>query len=156
MQVRKRIASLAVIFGIGFEEGSNIPTFDYFVFGSDLVTHQATEQIVAIKPEQLWEPRMQVGKKVASIQVSHFCFEPKLLFTEYNVALNFQKAGPAKEPSPPPIPSASSAPPPASSMSEEPAPLEDSAVVPAAPSRRRKVRPIALAPPPLPCTYACI
>ncbi len=82
---------------------------------------------------------MLVGKKVASIQVSHFCFEPKLLFTEYNVAVNFQKAGPVKEPSPPPIPSASSAPPPASSMSEEPAPLEDSAVVPAAPSRRRKV-----------------
>ncbi len=137
--MRKRIASIAVIFGIGFEESSEIPNFDLVVFGSELVTHQATEQIVAIKTEQLWEPQMQVGKKVASIQVSHFCFEPKLLFTEYNIALNFQKAGPAKEPSPPPIPSATSAPHPASSMSEEPAPLEDSAVVPAAPSRRRKV-----------------
>ncbi len=97
------------------------------------------KKIVAIKPEQLWETQMQVGKKVVSIQVSHFCFEPKLLFTEYNVAMNFQKAGPAKEPSHPPIPSASSAPLPASSVTEEPAHLQDSAVIPAAPSRRRKV-----------------
>ena len=91
------------------------------------------------KIEQLWEPQMQVGKKVASIPVSPFCSQRTLLFTEHTVAKRVQKAGPVEEPSPPPVPSASSPPPPASSMSEEPAPLQDGAVIPAARSRRRKV-----------------
>jgi hypothetical protein len=88
---------------------------------------QAKEKKVDKKSEQVWEPHVQVGKKVASNPVSHFCFEPDPLFTDHNVVINLQKVGPVEPPSPPPVPSAS------------PLPQLDSAAIPAAPSRRRKV-----------------
>ncbi len=63
----------------------------------DLRKQAKEKKVVDKKPAQVWEPHVQVGKKVASI------------------------------------------PQPASSMSDDPAPLQDSAAIPAAPSRRRKV-----------------
>jgi hypothetical protein len=104
---------------------------------------QAKEKKVVVdKPEQVWEPHVQVGKKVASIQVSPFCFEPYTLFPEHTLVINLQKCGPVDPPSLLHVPSASSLPQlpqPASSMSEDPAPQEESAGIPAARSRRRKV-----------------
>jgi hypothetical protein len=82
---------------------------------------QAKEKKVDKKPEQVWEPHVQVGRKVASDPVSQFCFEPDPLFTDRNVVINLQKTGPVEPPSPPPVPSASPLPQlqqPASSMSE--------------------------------------
>ena len=103
---------------------------------------QAKEKKVDKKPEQVWEPHVQVGKKVASIPVSTLCLDSCTRFPEHTLVINIQKAGPVEPPSPPPVPSASSLPQlpqPASSMSEDPAALQDSAAIPAAPSRRRKV-----------------
>jgi hypothetical protein len=54
---------------------------------------QTRENKVVDKPQQLpvWEPQMQVGKKVASILVSQVCFAQKM-YTEHH-ALQMQKAG---------------------------------------------------------------
>ncbi len=103
---------------------------------------QAKEKKVVDKPEQVWEPHVQVGKKVASLPVSPFCLDPYTKFPEHTLVINLQKRGPVDPPSLPPVPSASSLPQlaqPASCMSEDPAPQEASAGIPAARSRRRKV-----------------
>ncbi len=49
---------------------------------------------VVDKPQQLWEPQMQVGKKVASIPVSLVCLTRKKLYTELHVCTEHAESRP--------------------------------------------------------------
>ena len=106
---------------------------------------QAKEKKAVVdKPEQVWEPHVQVGKRIASIPVSTLCLDCCAQFAEHTPVLDIQKGGPVDPPSEslPPVPLASSLPQlpqPASSMSEDTAPQEQRAGSPSARSRRRKV-----------------
>ena len=55
---------------------------------------QSKENKVVNKPQQLWEPQMQVGKKVASIPVSHVCLTLKILYTELHVCTEHAESRP--------------------------------------------------------------
>jgi hypothetical protein len=104
---------------------------------------QAKEKKAVVDtPEQVWEPHVQVGKRIASIPVSTLCLDCCAQFAEHTPVFDIQKGGPVDPPSLPPVPLASSLPQlpqPASSMSEDTALQEQRAGSPSARSRRRKV-----------------
>ena len=55
---------------------------------------QSKEKKVVEKPQQLWEPQMQVGKKVASFPVSHFCLPLEILYIELQVCTGHAESRP--------------------------------------------------------------